>query len=151
MPFPEPKPGLVIRYSFLWSLEQQAGTFEGSKDRPCAIILALRDAGTTGIRISVLPITHSAPQTGTGTHIALSREDSRQIGLDAQDHWIVLNEINRFTWPGYDLRAIPGTGRYDYGRLPKATFLRVVKAVIDLDAARKRDGLRGLAGTDRDT
>jgi hypothetical protein len=32
--FPAPKPGLVIRYSFLWSHEADAGAVEGAKDRP---------------------------------------------------------------------------------------------------------------------
>ena len=32
MTFPAPRPGLVIRYSFLWSEERDAGTEEGAKD-----------------------------------------------------------------------------------------------------------------------
>ena len=40
MSLPDPKPGLVIRYSFLWSHERDRGAIEGSKDRPCAIVLA---------------------------------------------------------------------------------------------------------------
>ncbi len=34
MNLPVPKPGLVIRYSFLWSNEHAAGATEGIKDRP---------------------------------------------------------------------------------------------------------------------
>jgi DNA invertase Pin-like site-specific DNA recombinase len=34
----EPKPGLVVRYDFLWKEEQRAGIEDG-KDRPCAIVL----------------------------------------------------------------------------------------------------------------
>lgn len=38
MSYPEPKPGLVIRYSFLWSHEAEAGADEAAKDRPLAIV-----------------------------------------------------------------------------------------------------------------
>jgi hypothetical protein len=33
----EPKPGLVICYSYLWSHEAAKGREEGVKDRPCVI------------------------------------------------------------------------------------------------------------------
>lgn len=42
MGLPIPKPGLVIRYGFLWSSEEAAGATEGAKDRPCAIVVAAR-------------------------------------------------------------------------------------------------------------
>ena len=43
MTFPEPYPGLVIRYSYLWRREHQEGREEGAKDRPRAIIMAVTD------------------------------------------------------------------------------------------------------------
>jgi hypothetical protein len=36
MPLPEPEPGRVIRYNYLWAKEQEQGREEGRKDRPCA-------------------------------------------------------------------------------------------------------------------
>jgi len=33
VPFPQPCAGLVIRYSYLWKREQEAGREEGTKDR----------------------------------------------------------------------------------------------------------------------
>jgi hypothetical protein len=39
--FPEPRVGLVVSYSYLWSEEAEQGLVEGKKDRPCAIILPL--------------------------------------------------------------------------------------------------------------
>ena len=39
--YPEPSPGLVISYSFLWSEEAEQGQVDGSKDRPCTIVVAL--------------------------------------------------------------------------------------------------------------
>ena len=60
MPLLVPVPGLVIRYAYLWHREHLVGQEEGQKDRPCAIVAALRpaeDAGKT--RALVLPVTHS--------------------------------------------------------------------------------------------
>lgn len=45
MPIPNPEPGLVISYAYLWHDEQQAGREEGRKDGPSVIVLAVeRDA-----------------------------------------------------------------------------------------------------------
>jgi len=35
---PTPRPGLVIRYSYLWAREHDQGREEGVKDRPCAVL-----------------------------------------------------------------------------------------------------------------
>ncbi len=44
MSYPTPVPGLVIRFSFLWSTEAKSGVEEGRKDRPCAIVVAVPKA-----------------------------------------------------------------------------------------------------------
>lgn len=107
---PEPDAGLVIRYSFLWSHEARQGAAEGSKDRPCAIILVAQEPGGGDRRVSVLPVTHSPPVAGNAaTHLKLSSAECRAAGLDDGEHWVVLAELNRFSWPGYDLRPVPGT------------------------------------------
>ena len=38
----DPKPGLVIRYDFLWKEEECTGLIDGRKDHPCAIIVATK-------------------------------------------------------------------------------------------------------------
>lgn len=60
MSLPAPHPGLVIRYAYLWKWEYEAGREEGSKDRPCAIIMAVTDDEGES-QVLVLPITHSPP------------------------------------------------------------------------------------------
>ncbi|HEX3882289.1 MAG TPA: hypothetical protein VHW66_06495 [Stellaceae bacterium] len=61
MPIPNPEPGLVISYAYLWHDEHHAGREEGRKDRPSVIVLAVeRDADDATI-VTVLPITHTAP------------------------------------------------------------------------------------------
>ena len=60
MPLPEPVPGAVIRYSYLWSEERAKGREEGVKWRPCVIVVAItHERGRT--RVSVAPITHRPP------------------------------------------------------------------------------------------
>jgi len=125
--WPEPQPGLVVRYAYLWRREQQAGREEGTKDRPCAVILAL--AGVEGggrSRVVVLPITHSPPGAPEDA-VELPQETKRRLGLDDERSWVVLTEANRFLWPGPDLRFLPGRGPESaaYGMLPPDVFRAV--------------------------
>ena len=62
MAIPSPEPGLVINYAYLWRDEYLAGREEGRKDRPSVIILAVRREADGASVVTVLPITHSAPQ-----------------------------------------------------------------------------------------
>jgi hypothetical protein len=65
VPLPEPVPGLVIRYSYLWYREHLEGREEGQKDRPCAIIAAIRADEDGNTRVLVLPVTHRQPKPPT--------------------------------------------------------------------------------------
>jgi len=55
----------------------------------------------------------------------------RHLGLDDDPSWIVVAEGNEFVWPGYDLRKLPHSDRYDYGFLPPRFFNRVLEAFVD--------------------
>ena len=61
MSLPVPKPGLVIRHSFLWNSDHAEGATEGIKDRPCAIVVAARRDSNGDIDTIVAPITHRQP------------------------------------------------------------------------------------------
>ena len=150
MRIPAPKPGLVIRYSFLWSHEHERGSSEGCKDRPCVIILLEMSGAAARDRVSVLPITHLPPGGKKGSHLKLTPDECRSIGLDGEDHWVVLDEVNRFVWPGYDLRMISGTDRCEYGRLSQNSFARIVDAFKAFDAALKSSGKAGVRAIGRD-
>lgn len=51
------------------------------------------------------------------------------VTVDGRRSWIVVDEGNRFVWPGYDLRPVPGDAtRYHYGFLPPSFFNDVLKA-----------------------
>jgi len=132
MAYPEPEVGLVISYSYLWSDEAAAGHVEGRKPRPCAIVMAVQHAEERPPLVAVVPITHS-PHSDPETTIEIPRRIAEHLGMDGDPSWVVLEDVNVFTWPGYDLRQIPGqAGRYDYGLLPPRFFEAIVKRVADL-------------------
>jgi hypothetical protein len=135
--YPVPLPGLVIRYSLLWSREARTGATEGRKDRPCAIVVAMRRDEHGDTRVAVVPITHTAPDNPAAS-VALPASVMTALRLDAEPAWARLDEVNVFAWPGYDLRPIAGTDRVDYGPLPQPLFERRRHGVIALDRARRR-------------
>jgi len=103
MEIPNPEPGLVVSYSYLWRDEYKAGHEEGRKDRPSVIVLALEQAND-GTLVTVLPITHSPPSDPDAA-IEIPPRVKRHLGLDDDRSWIVVSEGNDFLWPGYDLRS----------------------------------------------
>ena len=130
MALPEPVPGLVIRYSYLWRSEHLQGREEGVKDRPCAIVLVVTDDDGDRV-VTVLPITHSLPDRRHGA-IEIPLATKQRLGLDAERSWIMLTEANRFLWPGPDLRpATPGDlASVAYGLLPKGLYEQVRRGLI---------------------
>lgn len=137
MSLPVPKPGLVIRYSFLWSSQHADGVTEGLKDRPCAIVVAARRDPNGDIQTIVAPITHQPPDDPTAS-IEIPSPTCKSLGLDSGRHWLRVDELNSFAWPGFDLRPIPGRpGRYDYGMLPRALFERLRASILARQKALK--------------
>jgi hypothetical protein len=122
VPLPDPVPGLVIRYSYLWRGEHRRGQEEGTKDRPCAVILVSRTAGGEQI-VTVLPVTHTPPFAREHA-VEIPASTRRRLGLDDARSWLVVSEANRFLWPGPDLRpGRPGdAGSVAYGMLPYRLF-----------------------------
>jgi len=141
---PSPEPGLVICYRYLWLDELKEGREEGKKDRPAVIILCARQDDDGSVVVTVLPITHRAPQ-GVGIAVEIPGSVKRHLGLDAEPSWVVVNEVNEFVWPGFDLQRIGRTGRYDYGFLPPR-FLEKLKHAAD---EWRRAGRIGLVARDQ--
>lgn len=127
MPIPNPEPGLVISYAYLWHSEQRAGREEGQKDRPSVIVLAVEREADDATIVTVLPITHSPP-TDPVAAIEIPVPVKRHLGLDDARSWIIVAEGNEFLWPGYDLRKLPHSDRYDHGFLPPRFFNQVLGA-----------------------
>ena len=88
--------------------------------------------------VFVAPITHARP-SDPNEAIEIPRATKRRLGLDDDQSWIIVTELNRFVWPGPDLRPIGGEypGRFAYGFLPEALFARVKAAVRAQIEARK--------------
>ncbi|WP_068877072.1 MULTISPECIES: type II toxin-antitoxin system PemK/MazF family toxin [unclassified Phenylobacterium] len=139
MAYPKPEPGLVIRYSFLWREQADRGQDEGEKDRPCAIIMTTEaDQGDTVV--IVLPVTHTPPAI-PDLAVEIPATTKARLGLDDQPSWIIVNEANRFIWPGPDLRPrVPGdTASVAYGLLPAGLYTQVrdkLAKAIELRLAR---------------
>jgi mRNA-degrading endonuclease toxin of MazEF toxin-antitoxin module len=128
-PLPEPFPGLVIRYSYLWRKDHLAGQEEGVKDRPCAIVLSTRVEGDEVV-VTVAPITHTAP-ANAAMAVEIPLRVKQHLKLDSERSWIVCTEVNRFIWPGPDLRLVPGSERsYGYGVLPPLLFKQVQQTLL---------------------
>jgi hypothetical protein len=134
---PSPRRGLVVRHAFVWSHEKAAGTDEARKDRPCVIVLMMASDESGQVRGGVVPITHRPPTDPDGG-IEVPTSVRRQLGLDDARQWVIYDELNRFVWPGYDLRPVPGqAGSYAYGMLPQDLYDRIVRGVLARNRARK--------------
>lgn len=130
MSLPDPVPGLVIHYSYLWFEQQQRGQEEGTKDRPCVIVLSVRRKNGQTL-VSVAPITHRAPSADSKA-VVIPADTKRRLGLDDEPSWIVTDELNEFVWPGPDVRAIkPAKAKwFEYGLIPRGLYERVRSAIF---------------------
>jgi hypothetical protein len=125
VPLPVPEPGLVISYSYLWYSEYERDQEEGVKDRPGAIVLIAKDAAGETV-VTVVPITHGPPQQ-QGDAVEIPLAVKRRLGLDEARSWAVVSEVNRFVWPGPDLRPVTrgDPERFHYGPLPPSLFRQI--------------------------
>lgn len=83
----------------------------------------------------VAPITHSLPPPGEG--VAIPERVKRQLGLDDDPSWVIVTELNRFTWPGPDIRLARGQDSPLHGALPTKLFDQVRRGIGDHAKAAK--------------
>ncbi len=51
---------------------------------------------------------------------------------------MVLDELNQFVWPGYDIRPIPGSAdKFDYGFLPPDLFEKIKQGILAVDKKKR--------------
>jgi hypothetical protein len=129
-----PPPGSVIRYSYLWADETDAGREEGTKDRPTLVVAVAISAS----RIIAVAITHSPPRN-VGEAIPLPDAVKTQLGLDDLPSWITVTEANIFRWPGPDIRNIPGKNPPSsiFGRIPHRLLQKVAQQLLENDRKHK--------------
>nr|WP_294547417.1 hypothetical protein [uncultured Rhodopila sp.] len=132
MSIPDPQIGLVLSYSYLWHHEHRAGRQEGAKNRPCVVVFSvLRPDGGNAI-VRVVPVTHSPPEKPAAA-FELPAAVKRYLGLDAERSWVILDEVNEFGWPGFDLRPVPGApGSFTYGFLPPRLFNQLMAKLVEV-------------------
>ncbi len=130
MTLPEPQPGLVIRYDYLWSREVSLGHGQG-KDRP-ACLVAASDSAATPRFVVILPITHAAP-IGDTIGIEIPPRVRQAIGLDDAPSWVIVSEHNIDEWPNGGLAPLPGRpGIFSYGFLPPGLFAQIKAKFLEL-------------------
>ena len=131
MTLPNPRPGLVISYLYLWHREHRAGYDEGRKARPC-VIVSHRYQPPDSALVRVVPVTHWRPDPDAAA-LELPGPIKQRLGLDDQPSWAIVDELNEFFWPGFDLQPIPAfRGRFDYGMLPPSVFNNLIDRILDV-------------------
>ena len=130
MALPDPKPGLVVRYDYLWSHEAAKGRTQG-KDRPACLMIAT-DPAVTPRFVVLLPITHSAPTGGT-VGIEVPAAVRAHLGLDEQPCWVVISDHNIDEWPNPGLQPVPGDRDvFAYGFIPPRLFASIKAKFLEL-------------------
>ena len=127
----DPKPGLVIRYDFLWKEEERAGRTEGRKDRPCAIVVATRPNPNGSRTVVLCPITHTPPKDEDSA-VEIPVKMARYLSLDNDRMWIKTHQVNILEWE----KRFPPTGvvpaskgRWAFGQLHAALTKQVIEQV----------------------
>lgn len=140
MSLPEPRPGLVIRYDYLWTQEAAAGRDHG-KERP-ACLVAATDSSVSPRFVVLLPITHSPPGKDT-VAIEIPAKVREALGLDDAPSWVILSEHNVDEWPNAGVTPLPGRpGIFSYGFIPPRLFAEVKAKFLELADKEASAGVR---------
>jgi hypothetical protein len=128
--FPEPKPGLIVRYDYLWTHEAAAGRGQG-KDRPTCIVAAT-DSFVRPRYVVLLPITHIAPADDT-VGVEIPPKVKQALRLDDEPSWVVVSEHNIDEWPNAGLSPVPSKPDvFAYGFIPPRLFREIKVGFLEL-------------------
>ena len=133
MAFPDPVPGLVLSYQYLWHWEYAQGQDNGRKNRPAVVVLHLAREAPTPNEVVVVPITRTPP-ANPADGVEIPAATRQRLGMSEEPCWAIVTEINRFSWPGPDLVPLPDRpedqDRYSYGMLPPALFEEIKRELL---------------------
>jgi hypothetical protein len=90
-------------------------------------------AGATEVIVApITPLEPFPPSEG----IELPGKVKQHLGLDDARSWVVVTDLNVFTWPGFDLHPIPDapSGTFDYGFLPPKLHRRIADRIDAIGA-----------------
>ena len=140
MALPDPKPGLIIRYDYLWTHEAAAGRDQG-KTRP-ACLVAAADPAVLPRYVVLLPITHTRP-IGDTVGIEIPARVRQALGLDDTPSWVIVSEYNVDEWPNAGLSSLPGRPDvFSHGFIPPGLFARIKAGFLELAHAKKSRAVR---------
>lgn len=68
----------------------------------------------------MLPITHTQP-ADSNDGLEIPAPTKRRLGLDDRPSWVITTELNKFFWPGPDIRKTSHNvnAQWEYGFLPQ--------------------------------
>ena len=140
MALPDPKPGLVVRYDYLWTHEAAAGRDRG-KTRPTCLIAAT-DPAVRPRYVVLLPITHTPPGHDT-VGIEIPARVKQALGLDDTPSWVIVSEHNIDEWPNAGLSPLPGLPDvFSYGFIPPGLFAQIKALFLELARSKKSRAVR---------
>lgn len=129
MKLPSLEPGLVLSYIYLWRSEAEKGREEGTKVRPCVLVISI-PTDVDKREVMTVAITHSPPRRPNSA-IEIPPAIKRRLGLDERQSWVVIDEANLFDWPSHDVRKAYADEGWAYGFLPPGFFKLVRLAVLN--------------------
>ena len=126
---PDPQGGLVIRYDYLWLWEKEKGHEQGTKDRPCSVVVVVPPKGSKPLPAVVCGITREDP-TPPAEGILIPPKVKAHLGLDPTlPSWVITSEANMVEWE--DPGIIPNDrGDWSYGFLPQVLADAIAAAVL---------------------
>ena len=87
-------------------------------------------------QLIVVPMTTKPPRKDQ-VAIEVPPAVRAQLGLSAERSWVIVDEDNRFAWPGYDIRPVPGKEpSISYGFLPSGLFRQIRDHVFAVGTGR---------------
>jgi hypothetical protein len=92
------------------------------------IVLALRRRADDLLIVTVAPVTHSPPAADADA-IETPRRVKDHLGLDQDRSGIVVDEVNEFAWPGFDLQP-NANGEIAYGLIPSKLYENIRQRVL---------------------
>ena len=140
MALPDPKPGLVVRYDYLWTHEAAAGRDQG-KTRP-ACLVAAADPTALPRYVVLLPITRTPP-AGDTVGIEIPARVKQALSLDDAPSWVIVSEHNVDEWPNGGLSPLPNRPDvFGYGFIPPGLFAQIRTRFLELARAKKSRAVR---------
>lgn len=90
------------------------------------VVVVAVEARSHGPQLLVVPVTTRPPRVGDSA-VEIPARVRHHLGLGEDRCWIVADEVNRFTWPGPDIRPIRRGDDINprYGAIPARLFEQV--------------------------